>query len=151
MSSQGSDIMFTGVDRLIDLLKKMGQIDVSEAAERLNYPPQTIQSWVDFLVEEKIIGVEYQLTKPYIYLIVDKTAKDQYISLKEDFKYYKKDFQNSVKSKSTNADKAEFEWKEHILRRLDLMKQFFFTEADKRKLKNPEKLWEKYRKKTTLN
>jgi len=150
MSTQGSEAIVTGVDKLIDLLKLAEQTDVSDAAKKLNYPIEIVQSWVDFLVEEKLVGIDYTLTKPHIYLIADKKAKNEKTVLVEDFKDYKKDFQDSVSKREKNVEKAEFEWKEHIVNRLSLMKQFFYSEAEKRKLNEPEKLWEEYKKRVSL-
>ena len=136
----------TGVDRLIALLKSAGQLEISEVSKRLNFPPDVVQNWVDFLVEEKIVGIEYRLTKPYIYLVVGP-KKEEEINLQDDLKGYKDDFQQNLKRKAVGVEKVEFEWKSHILSRLDLMKQFFFSEAERRKLKDPERLWDEYRKK----
>ncbi len=115
----------TGVDKLIALLKVNGQLEISEVSKRLNFPSDVVQNWVDFLVEEKIIGIEYNLTKPLIYLVVAE-KKEGDIRIEDDFKGYKEGFQESLKRKSFEDEKVEFEWKSHILSRLDLMKQFFF-------------------------
>jgi hypothetical protein len=136
----------TGVDKLIALLKTTGKLEISEISKRLSFPSDVVQNWVDFLVEEKIVGVEYNLTKPYVYLIV-KAKNEDTVNLDDNFKGYKDDFQESLKRKAVGQEKVEFEWKSHVVSRLDLMKQFFFSEAERRKLKDPERLWEEYRKK----
>lgn len=148
MSSSGSELIVTGVDALIDLLKKEGQMDVASAAKRLKYSEETVQSWADFLVEENLIGIDYKLTKPVIYLITEKKNKDPYSELKEEFAKYKKDFDANLKKKELTSEKSAFEWKEHILGKLELLQSFFMSEAEKRGLKQPEKLWEEYKKKT---
>ncbi|MGV8169406.1 MAG: hypothetical protein ACP5N3_05100 [Candidatus Nanoarchaeia archaeon] len=147
MDTQSSELVVTGVDRLVDLLKRSPKIEISEVAKKLGYPQETVQSWVDFLVEEKIVGIEYNFTRPTIYLIESKDEKETSINLSENFKEYKSTFQNKVKARENDSEKAEFEWKDHILNKLELMKQFFFTEAERRRLKDPEKLWEVYKKK----
>jgi hypothetical protein len=149
-NASGSEVVVTGVDALIDLLKKIPQIDVPEAAKKLKYPIETVQSWVDFLVEEKIIGIEYNLTTPRIYLILDQKSKKVQIDLGKEFGNYKHDFQNNLQRKNKIGSKNEFEWKNHISVKLEFMKQFFFSEAEKRELKEPAKLWEEYKQKTII-
>lgn len=146
MSTSSSELIVTGVDALIDLLKKTNRIEVDTAAKKLGYPTEAVQSWVDFLVEENLVGVDYKLTKPVIYLNTTKKAKDPYINLKQEFESYKKEFNANTNKKEKNKEKEAFEWKEHVLGKLDLLKQFFYSEAEKRGLKNPDKLWEEYKK-----
>ena len=50
------DTITTGVDALLELLKSTEKIAMPDAAKKLNVPLDTLQSWVDFLVEERIIG-----------------------------------------------------------------------------------------------
>jgi hypothetical protein len=102
---------------------------------------------VDFLVEEKIVGIGYNLTKPFIYLNTSRKTKNEEIDLGREFNNYKMDFQNNANRNDKTGHKAEFEWKEHIYAKLEFMKQFFFSEAEKRAIKNPEKIWEEYKKK----
>lgn len=147
MSEQSSELVVTGVDKLIDLLKKSEQIEVSDAAKKLNYPQETVQSWVDFLVEEKIVGVDYKFTKPVIYLAENKKTKNINVNSSDNFKNYKTEFESNVKRREKDDEKVAIEWKEHILNKLDLMKQFFFSEAEKKHLKEPDKLWEEYKRK----
>lgn len=150
INTSNSEVVMTGVDALIDLLKKVNQIDVPEAAKKLRYPLETVQSWVDFLVEEKLVGIEYNLTTPHIYLIADQKSKKERIDLGREFGNYKQEFQNSLQKRNKSGNKSEFEWKNHISIKLEFMKQFFFSEAEKRELKDPAKLWEEYKQKTLI-
>ena len=61
-----STFIETGVDKLVKLVKERGKIALSDASTELGVGRSVIQEWVDFLEEEGIIGVEYQLTKPYL-------------------------------------------------------------------------------------
>lgn len=149
-NTSSSEVVVTGVDALVELLKKTGQISVPDAAKKLKYPVDTIQSWVDFLVEEKIIGIEYNLTTPSIHLI-NQQGKDKKNDLKKEFNEYKKDFQNNSKRKNGSGDNPGKEWKNHISFKLDALKHFFFAEAEKRELKDPDKLWEEYKQKTIMD
>ncbi len=137
----------TGVDRLVRFLKDKGKVELKEVAISLNVPESVLQRWVDFLVEEKIIGLEYNFTKPLVYLIqkTETTAEDKAISRK-DFLDYKKGFQEFAKKKSVPTDKTDFVWKNHLVQRLELMKKLFYIEAGKRGLKNADSLWNEYKK-----
>ena len=60
------NIIETGVDKLVNLVKERGKIAMADAAKELGVSTIVIQEWVDFLEEEEIISVEYRLTKPYL-------------------------------------------------------------------------------------
>jgi len=136
----------TTVDSLIDLLKTVNRIEVEKAAKKLDLSTDVVQSWVDFLVEEKIIGIEYKFTTPYIYLNKPKEEvkedKEQEKSLSE----FRKDFENRAKEKKISQEKTKDLWKNHLVEKLDKKKDFFFQEARKRGFFNPEELWEDYKK-----
>ena len=61
-----SNIIETGVDRLVNLVKERGRIALTDAARELGVSTTVIQEWVDFLEDEGIISVEYKLTKPFL-------------------------------------------------------------------------------------
>ena len=62
------EVVRTGVDDLLELLEHSAKIPLADAAAKLNVDAGVIQAWVDFLVEEGIVGIEYKFTTPYIYL-----------------------------------------------------------------------------------
>ena len=64
MESKG--IIETGVDKLVAIVKERGKIALSDAAKELGVSTSVIQEWVDFLEEEGIVSIEYNLTKPYL-------------------------------------------------------------------------------------
>lgn len=61
-----SNIIETGVDKLVNIVKERGRIALVDAARELGVSTAVIQEWMDFLEEEGIISVEYKLTKPYL-------------------------------------------------------------------------------------
>ena len=65
MDLEGS-VIETGVDKLVNLVKERGKISLSDSAKELGVSTTVIQEWVDFLEEEGIISVEYNLTKPFL-------------------------------------------------------------------------------------
>ncbi|MBU1202004.1 MAG: hypothetical protein KJ583_06040 [Nanoarchaeota archaeon] len=139
----------TTVDSLIELLEDIDRIKLEEAAKKLDLPIDVVQSWTDFLVEEKIIGIEYKFTTPYIYL----NKKKQKESLKKDeeetasIDKFKQEFEKKAQEKKISKDKATDLWKNHIVEKLDQKKEFFYQEAKKRGFFNAEELWNEYKNK----
>lgn len=138
----------TGVDALIELLKQHEKLSLVDAAKQLGISEETLKLWVDFLVEEKVIGLEYKFTKPYLYLnrqeeeIKGKVSGEEEINIDT----FKKDFENRANESNIKGQQVQFLWKDHVLNQLDLEKPFFFREARKRELDNIESLWDNYRK-----
>ena len=144
MISQKENSVETGVDRLVEFLINKGQVELEVLAKRLDYPLEVVQKWVDFLVEEEILGTDYNLTKPFVYIIEKKNDKKDTFS-KQDFLQYKKEFEDDAKKKSVPKDKTQYLWKSHILKKVDFMKSFFYVEASKRNLEKIDQLWEEYK------
>ncbi len=145
------EIIKTQVDDLLDLLKHTSKIPLSEAAKKLNVAIDVVQSWVDFLVEENIIGIEYSFTTPYIYLnkpIESKKSKDKNIPEEQQtIEYFKKEFWDRAKGNNIPEEKIETLWKNHILQALELKKKYFLFEAQRRKIKDIPVAWEEYENK----
>lgn len=143
----GEDTIETGVDQLLALFKGDERISVAAAAKRLNIPQDVVQSWVDFLVEEKILGLEYKFTKPYIYLnritdITPTVLQEEKPSLEQ----FKKDFFDRAKAKKLPASKIPLFWRDHLRRELEAHKEYFLQEAKRRGFNDPQALWAKYEK-----
>jgi predicted transcriptional regulator len=136
----------TDVDELIRLLSDVQKISVDEAAKKLNIPKNVLQSWIEFLVEEKIIGIEYSFTTPYIYLNRPKESQKTKKTKEEKMTYsvFKKDFYDkAIKDKIPEAKIEEY-WQNHLKEKLEMNKEFFIREARKRNLPMMEKLWDDY-------
>lgn len=135
------------MDGLLDLLKQKQKMSLAEAAKTLGIDEHTIKLWVDFLVEEKVVGIEYKFTKPYVYLNKPKEdVKGKIIKQeKVDINHFKQDFEQRAEQSSIPQQQVGFLWKDHILNQLDLEKPFFFREARKQGLDNIEQLWETYK------
>ena len=136
----GEEVIQTDVDRLIDILKTKKKLEVRQAAKELKLSEETIQQWVDFLVEERIIAIDYEFTKPYISLV--KNIKED-VDKETDLENYKKRFRE-YSNKNKNS---EIVWKNHMLENLEFMKPFFYSEADNKGLDNADQLWEEYKDK----
>ncbi|MBU0471377.1 MAG: hypothetical protein KKF89_06110 [Nanoarchaeota archaeon] len=138
----------TSVDSLIDLLKKVSKIELEEAANKLEMPVSVVQSWVDFLVEERIIGLEYKFTTPFIYLNKPHNQTSETIEAPEvSIDQFKDDFKKKATEKQIPTTQTIDLWKNHLLQKLEKKKDLFFREARKRGFFNQEELWIEYRKK----
>lgn len=136
----------TGVDELMELVQREQRISVSDAAKQLKQPEAVIQNWVDFLVEEKLLGIEYKFTTPYIY--VNSPEKASIMNQKaETFEDLKKQFYDHGKQKGMPAEKLPLLWKNHLAEAIQQRKDFFYQECQKRNLPNPDDLFRRYMEK----
>ena len=145
------DVVKTGVDDLITFLQGQEHVSLFDAAKELNVEPETLQSWVDFLVEEGIVGIEYKFTKPFIYL--NRPADEKATIVREEaltWDAYHQTFLEKAVEKKIPDLKAASLWKQHVLQTLEERRQFFLDEARKRDLPDGEALWEKYRTEVLL-
>ncbi|MCC7552063.1 hypothetical protein KO317_00150 [Candidatus Micrarchaeota archaeon] len=59
-------LISTGVDALIKLVHEREKIELEKAADELELPFQTVESWAQVLEEQGIIKIDYQFTKVYL-------------------------------------------------------------------------------------
>ncbi len=140
MADQKIQEVETDVDKLVNYLKDKGKTELKKVAKELGIQESVLQTWVDFLVEENVLGVEYSLTKPYVFLN-DKNKKKGLQGLED----YKKEFK--VKADKKVPEKTAYLWRSHIQEALENKKEFFIDEAKKRGLSDIDSLWEEYKKK----
>lgn len=136
----------TSVDTLIDLLNEVDKIELEVAAKKLGLSISVVQSWVDFLVEENIIGLEYKFTTPYIYL--NKPKKKEEVKVEEEtqsIETFRTDFHKKASDKKIPEQQVHDLWKNHILQKMEKKKDFFFREANRRGFFNPQDLWLEYK------
>jgi len=141
------EVVKTGVDELLDILKFSSKIPLSEMAKKLGVAMEVTQAWVDFLVEEGIVGIEYKFTTPYIYLnkplvVKQESSDDKEVEL--NIFQFKKQFWEKARKNNIPENKIELLWKNHLLQEIELKKKYFFFEAQNRRIKNIEELWEEY-------
>jgi hypothetical protein len=143
----------TDVDKLLQLLEQKGEMSLIDAAKSLNVPLKTIQAWVDFLVEEKIIGVEYKFTSSHIYL--NKGENTLTKKKKEEFnlnmKYFYDNFVRRARENKIPESKIHSLWENHLINKLDLVKSFFYDEAKKRTIVDIDTLWDEYKEEVMLH
>ena len=145
-SDPNESVLRTSADDLLELVKKFKKISLEEAAKKLNIPIETMQSLIDMLVEEKIFGIEYKFTTPYIYLYSDGTkAKGNDNNLPEGL-ITKERFYENAKSKKVPYEFIEGMWRKYLQENMKSIKDEFLMKARKKKLSNDEieGLWNKY-------
>lgn len=133
------EIVTTGVDTLIDLLRKKKLVSVEEAAKIINVREQIVQNWIDFLVEEGIVGVEYKFITPYIFLRTDEKQATVIFDTKEEF------FRKAL-ARGIEVPKIHFLWTRYLSSNLESIKADFFKKMDQRNIAESkrETLWVKY-------
>lgn len=144
----GKGQITTGVDDLIEYLKGKDRVAMQDVATVLDLPLETIQSWVDFLVEEKILGIEYKFTKPYIYINKESTKQrpklieETALSL-EDVKH---EYFEHARQKRIPEQKIAELWMTHVQEALLHKRAYFLEQAQARRVKDAEGLFRAYQR-----
>ena len=137
------EVLTTDIDGFLELVKDKKRITLTDVAKLLNIPILTIQAWTDFLVEEKILGIEYKFTTPYIFIIEDKPkdAGMQGIGFES-----KDDFFKKAREKGIREGHINLLWAKYLVTNKELIKQKFFEKAEVKGVAREriEVLWEKY-------
>ncbi len=137
-------VVKTKVDDLLELLKKEGKVSISDASKKLKIPVETLQAWVDFMIEEGIIGMEYKFTTPYIYLNKvpkENIVKEEEVSLAD----FKKEYLKKAEKAGITGDEALTRWKKHLLEIVESRKNYFMEECRKFGLEDAEKAFNDYK------
>lgn len=145
------EVITTGVDQLIAYLKGKEKAPLLETAKALGVSVETLQSWVDFLVEEGILGIEYQFTKPYIYLNKEEEEKGTIVDDEElSWDAFHQAFLDKAAEKEIPPLKAATLWKNYALQKVEEKKEFFYDEARKRGFSQIDELWKTYKTEVLL-
>jgi hypothetical protein len=147
MPPSDDSLIRTSADELLDIVKKSAKISVEDAARRLKMPLATVQSLVDFLVEEKVFGIEYKFTTPFIYLykedIQQLKGKSSKITLGL---ITKEQFYQKAKARNTPYEHIEVLWRKYLKQNLVNIREEFIKSAKLKKIPENkiEDLWKKY-------
>ena len=137
------EILTTDVDSFIELVKKQKKVALADAARILNIPIATIQAWTDFLVEEKILGIEYKFTTPYVYYIEEKKKLDDvsYIGFDTKEAFFEKARQKGIRDSHINLL-----WAKYLTANKETIKKVFCEKSKEKGLDDvkTEHLWKKY-------
>ena len=140
-------VLRTVADELLELVKKSGKISVEEAAKKLKMPASSIQALADFLVEERVFGIEYKFTTPYIYLYNEgvKEAKRKERSFAKGL-VTKGQFYEKAKEKKVPYEHIEGLWRKYLQQNLTHIREEFLRKAREKKVPEGkiEELWKKY-------
>jgi len=134
----------TGVDELLRLVETEKKISVPDAAKRLNLSEKAVQLWVDFLVEEHILGIEYKFTTPYIFSIKKSGPRrvvDEAAYTLSDFKDV---FITYCQQRQIPEDQHASLWKEHLDGVVRSQKSFFVEECGRRGISDVDTLFGDY-------
>lgn len=144
--------MTTGVDDLLAYLKDKDRVAMQDVASVLSVPIETIQAWVDFLVEEKILGIEYKFTKPFIYLNHEEEKPSRAKILKEgiSIELLREEFVQRAQAKQIPPQKIPDLWRSHVQEGLERKRDFFMDKARQKHLSNTEMLWKQYQQQLLL-
>jgi len=142
----GDEVIKTGVDELMAYLEGKEKIALIDAAVALKVKADVLQSWVDFLVEEGLLCIEYKFTKPFIYL--NKPHEEKVAVIKEgalSWATYRDAYLLKARAKNLPESELQALWKAQALAAVESRKSFFYDEARKRFLSDIDLLWSAYK------
>ena len=137
-------VLKTSADDLYELVSSRKKISVEETAKILRIPDKIVQALVDFLVEEKIFGIEYKFTTPYIYI---SQEKDTALQAKFEKKSVTKaEFFQKASKWNIAPEKINQLWQRYAKEHLDSIKEEFYIKAHSRNISKADidNLWKKY-------
>lgn len=132
----------TSADDLIEVIRRHKKMSVEDLAKVLRISLQSVQAMVDFLVEEKVLDIEYKFTTPYVYLNEGKTNEYKGVL----GRFSKEDFFSRAREKGVTEDEITLLWKRYLAQNLPLIRQDFMTRAYAHgaSAEKAEELWQKY-------
>ena len=130
----------------MQLVKEQKKISLPEAAKKLHIKESTVQAWVDFLVEEHLLGIEYKFTTPYIYVHDQKKIERVKQEQKEQYTLqdYKNGFAKKARENQLPQEQIPQLWKEHLRTTLTKNKNYFVQECQRRGVDEAEQLYNQY-------
>ena len=136
-------LITTEVDTFLELIKAEGKITLQGAAQRLHVSLETIQAWTDFLVEEKIVGIEYKFTTPYVFIEKEQAQKMALNYLNFDTK---EAFYDKAQRRGLTPTQIRHVWLKYLETYQEGIKEAFYTKARERTLSEEkcQELWKRY-------
>ncbi len=147
MPSSSEEVLRTVADELLELVKKSGRISIDEAAKKLKISIDTVQALADFLIEERIFGIEYKFTTPYLYLykegITEAKAKEKGITEKL---VTKEQFYKKAKEKNILHENIGVLWRKYMQQNMEHIREEFLRKCKEKKIPHDkvDELWKKY-------
>jgi hypothetical protein len=139
----GESFLKTDVDGFLELVRMNKKLSVQDAAHQMKVSQKTIQAWVDFLVEENILGIEYKFTMPYVYLIQGSAERLEMPTLGFETK---EEFYRKGRTRGLSDNQIKFLWLKYVNANKGTMQKVFFEKAKDKGLDQikAEELWQKY-------
>ncbi len=137
-----TDTLRTSADDLYELVKEKKKISIDEAAKLLKLPLPVVHSLVDFLVEERIFGIEYKFTTPYIYVSRElhsgSKAGKPLLS--------KEDFFLKAQQRNLPTERVHELWNKYVEENTVQFKVQFYEASKKKGIPQEQidQLWERY-------
>ena len=137
------NVLRTDVDDFLELVKEKKSISLIDAAKELNTPLETVQAWADFLVEEKIIGIEYKFTTPYVFIEDHKESQFSMSKLGFDTKEH---FYEKARKRNIQENHIRILWVKYLNANKESMKQVFVEKGQAKGIPKEKLpiLWQKY-------
>ncbi|MBI2653911.1 hypothetical protein HYX02_03805 [Candidatus Woesearchaeota archaeon] len=141
------NVLRTVADELVELVNISKKISVEEAAKKLKMSVDSVQALIDFLVEEKVFGLEYKFTTPYVYIYkegVQETERKEK-SFTEGL-ITKEQFYEKAKERNVPHEHIEGLWRRYLQQNLVQIRAEFLRKAKERNLPGEkiEDIWNKY-------
>ena len=134
----------TGVDDSMRDVQSEKKISVPDVAKRLSLSEKVVQSWVDFLVEEHLLGIEYKFTTPYVFSLKQsgprRVVDEEAYSLRD----FKEVFITYCQQRQIPEEQHAQLWREHLDSVVQSQKTFFAEECGRRGISDVEMLFADY-------
>lgn len=147
MPAPDNSVLRTIADELLEIVRQSKKIPVEELAKKLKVPVATIQALVDFLVEERVFGIEYKFTTPYVYLYKEgvKEAKGKEKSFTREL-ISKEQFYEKAKERNVPHENIEGLWRKYLQQNLVYIREEFLRKAREKKIPQEKigEFWKKY-------
>lgn len=108
----------TAVDSLLKLVNDKKTIGLDEAAKSLGVPEQIVNEWASFLEEEKLLTIDYKMTKPFLNVAKDVKRlgeeKEELETAKENLIRSANYLLSGVLKYNVNSDKSKIRGEEDI-------------------------------------
>jgi len=131
----------TSADDLVEVVRRHKKIAIDALAKILKIPGQSVQAMVDFLVEEKVLGIEYKFTTPYVFLNEVKKQEQSSPGALTKEEFFKK-----AREKGVTEDELVILWKRYLTENLPAIRQQFMAKAYAKGAtsEKAEELWQRY-------
>lgn len=140
-----ADVLRTDVDDFVEFIRQRGKMSLNDVAKELGLDEKTVEAWTDFLVEERILGIEYKFTTPYVFMNSDDSGAQSQIA-QGGFFESKEEFFQKAQEKKIPDYKAKILWFKYLELNEDKIKNSFVNKAKSRGISTDKisDLWRRY-------